>query len=107
VARSVLDGDAGDLGALQGPAHRFGLVAIESGEAGAKQLLVALGDDRFGKGIGLAEQPMGLASRRLNAFASFALAVQRADLDDPSGVGRKWPDGAVLLNACGRGAGSA
>src|SRR6185437_10378883 len=105
LPQSVLDGDAGDLGALQGPAHCLGLVAIKSGEAGAIQLLVALGDNRFGKRIGLAEQAVGLASRRLDARPCFALAVQRANLDDPSGVGREWLDGAVLLNGLRPGAG--
>ena len=31
---SVADGDAGNFGALQRPAYRFGLIVIEAGEAG-------------------------------------------------------------------------
>ena len=53
---SVANGDAGNIRALQRPAHRLGLVALEAGEAGAEQFAVVLGDDRFGEGIGLAQQ---------------------------------------------------
>ena len=53
VSVSVLDGDAGDVGTLQGPAYRLGLIAIEAGEARPEQLLVALGDHRFGERVGL------------------------------------------------------
>ena len=83
---------------------------VEAGKAGPEQLSVAFGDDRFGEGISLVEQAMGLAARGFDALPCFALALQRADLDDPSGVGRFRFDGAVLLNGgCGwmRGEGSA
>ena len=83
---------------LQGPADRLGLVAIEAGEAGPEQLLVALGDDRLGERIGLAEQAAGLAARRLDALARFAFTLERADLDDPAGMGRDRLDRAVLLD---------
>src|SRR3979409_1113992 len=69
--RSVLDGDAGDVGALQGPANRFGLIAIEAGEAGPEQLLVAFSDHRFGKWIGFGEQAAGLTARRFDALPGF------------------------------------
>src|SRR5260370_13287239 len=85
---SVANGDAGDVGALQGPADRFGLVAIEAGEAGPEQLPVALGEDRFSERIGLCQQAAGLTARGIDALPRFALALQRADLHDPSGVGR-------------------
>src|SRR5882757_6439514 len=73
--RSVLDGDAGNLGALQRPAHGFGLIAVEAGEAGAKQLAVTFGDHRFGERVGLAEQATGLVARGVDAFARFAFAL--------------------------------
>ena len=41
---------------------------------------------------------MGLIARRVDALPGFAFALQRADLDDPSGVGGDGLDGAVLLN---------
>ena len=53
---SVANRDAGDVGALQRPAYRFGLIAVEACEAGPEQLPVTLGDDRLGKRIGLGEQ---------------------------------------------------
>ena len=97
---SVANGDAGDIGALQRPADRFGLIALEAGEAGAEQLAVILGNDRLGEGIGLAEQAAGLIARQIDARAGFAFAFQRADLDDPAGVGDggRGLDGAVLLD---------
>jgi len=73
---------------LRGVDHRIvhrrgqrGTVWVEAGEAGPEQLSVALGDDRFGERIGLAEQAVGLAPRRLYALACLALAVERADLE--------------------------
>ena len=97
ACRSVANGDAGDVGALQRPADRFGLIAVEAGEAGPEQLPVALGDDRFGERIGLRKQAAGLIARRIDALQRFAFALQRADLDDPSGVDGDRLDGAVLL----------
>ena len=32
---------------FQRPAYRFGLIAVEAGEAGAEQLAIALGDHRL------------------------------------------------------------
>ena len=61
--RSVANGDAGNVVVLQGPAHRFGLITIEAGEAGPEQLFFALGDDRFGERISLVEQAVGLTAR--------------------------------------------
>src|SRR5260370_30156301 len=95
---SVANGDAGDVRALQGPADRFGLIAVEAGEAGPEQLPVAFGDDRFGKRIGLRKQAAGLTARRIDALPRLAFALQRADLNDPSGVGGDRLDGADLLN---------
>ena len=98
IDRSVLDCDAGDVGTLQGPACRFGLIAVEASEACPEQLFVAFADDRFGKRIGLGEQSFGLTARRFDPFLSFGFAIQCADLNDPAGVGRDGLDGAVLLN---------
>src|SRR5258708_25590424 len=84
---AVADGNAGNIGALQRPAYRFGLVAVEAGETSREQLPVAFGDNRLGKRIGLGKQAAGLVARRLNALPRFAFAFQRADLNDPSGVG--------------------
>src|ERR1700730_19221596 len=88
IDRSVLDCDAGDVGTLQGPACRFGLIAVEAGEACPEQLLVAFADDRFGKRIGLGEQSFGLGARRFDPFLSFCFAIQSTDLNDPAGVDR-------------------
>src|ERR1700733_13288258 len=93
--RSVANRDAGDVAVLQRPAHRFGLIAIEAGEAGPEQLSFALGDDRFGERVGLVEQAVGLTARGFDAQAGFAFAFQRSDLNDPSGVGGFGLDGAV------------
>src|SRR3954468_8206408 len=98
AASSVLDGDARDFGALQHPAHRFGLIAVEAGKAGPEQLLFALGDDRLGKRISLRQQSVGLVARRIDALQGFGLALQRADLNDPAGAGCDRLAGAVLLN---------
>ena len=98
VARLVLDGDAGHVGALQSPAHRLGLVAVETGKPRAKQLLVALGDDRLGKRIGPAEQAVGLGARSFDTLMRFAFAVERADLNDLAGAGGDRRDRAVLLD---------
>src|SRR6202022_1796216 len=65
---SVPNGDAGDVGALQRPAYRFGLVALEAGEARPEQLPVAFGDDRLGERIGLGQQAAGLIARRIDAL---------------------------------------
>jgi hypothetical protein len=72
---------------LQRPAHRFGLIAIEAGETGPEQLAFALGDDRFGERISLVEQAVGLTARGVDTLTRFAFAFQRADLNDPSGMG--------------------
>src|SRR6266481_931762 len=96
--RSVPNGDAGNVGTLQRLAHRFRLIAAEAGEAGPVQFLVALGDDRFGEGIGFRQQAVGLAARGIDALPRFAFALERADLNDPSGVGRGGFDGGVLLS---------
>src|SRR5712671_2036780 len=98
LCESVTDGDAGDVGALQRPAYRFGLIAIEAGEAGPEQLPFALGDNRLGKRIGVRKQTAGLAARCFEPLPRFAFGFQRADLDDPSGVGSDRLDRAVLLN---------
>ena len=72
---SVPNGDAGDVGAPQRPAHRFGLIAVEAGETGAEQLPVTFGDDRFGERIGLAEQAVGLVARgSMRSRASLSLS---------------------------------
>src|ERR1700687_3712067 len=96
--RSIPDGDAGDVGALQGPANCFCLVVVEAGEAGGDKLPVAFGADGFGKRIGVREQAAGLTARCLDALPRFALTLQRADLNDPAGVGGDRLDRAVLLN---------
>src|SRR6202158_1531217 len=98
IYRSIPDGDAGDVGALQGPANRFGLIAVEAGEASPEQLLVAFSDHRFGKRIGFGEQPAGLTARRFDALPRFVFAIQRADLNDPASMGRDGLDRTVLLN---------
>ena len=94
---------------LQRAANRLGLVAIKAGETGAEQLAVALGDDRFGKRIGLGEQAVGLAAGGFDALLSLVFAFERADLDDPSGVDRDRIDGGVLRGGprlrCRRGIG--
>ena len=41
---------------------------------------------------------MGLVARGIDTLASFALALERADLNNPSGVGCLRLVGAVLLN---------
>src|SRR5207253_5039028 len=69
---------------LQCFADRFGLIALEAGEAGAEQLSVILGNDRLGEGIGLAQQAAGLAAGKFDPLLGFAFAFQRADLDDRS-----------------------
>src|SRR2546430_7279058 len=102
--RSVLDGDAGDVGTLQGPAYRLGLIAIEAGEARPEQLFIAFGDHRFGERIGLGEQSAGLAARGFDALLRFGFAVQCADLNDPAGMGRDGFDGTVLLDGLWLGA---
>src|SRR5258708_5715745 len=96
--RSILDGDAGDVGALQGPAYRFGLIAIEAGEASPEQLFVAFGDDRFGERICLGEQSFGLTARRVDSLLRFTFAVEGADLNDPASMHRGGLDRTVLLN---------
>src|ERR1700730_10878641 len=98
ACRSVLDGDAGDVRALQCPAYRLGLVVVEAGKAGAKQLLVAFGDDRLSERIGVSEQAAGLIARRVDALPGLAFTFQCADLNDPSGAGGDRLDGAGLLN---------
>src|SRR4030081_3675345 len=55
----VANGDAGNIGALQRLADRFGLIALEAGEAGAEELAIILGNDRLGEWIGLAQQAAG------------------------------------------------
>src|SRR5882757_8514906 len=86
--RSIPDGDARDVGALQRPADRLGLIPVEAGKTSPEQLPFALGDYRLGEGIGLAEHAAGLIARGFEALPGFAFGFQRADLDDPSG-----PDG--------------
>ena len=81
-----MDGNAGNVGAPQCLAHGFGLVALKTGETGAEQLSVVLGDDRLGKRIGLRKQAARLAACGLDALLGFAFAFERADLNDPSGV---------------------
>src|SRR5271170_6790971 len=77
----VANGDAGDVGAPQGPARRLGLIAFKAGEAGAEQFAIAFGDHRFGERIGLAKQSVGLIARRFDALLGFAFALQRANLN--------------------------
>src|SRR5580658_3902867 len=96
---SVPNGDAGDVGALQRPANRLGLVAVKTGEASPEQLSVALGDDRFGERIRLRKQAAGLVTGDLDALPGLAFALQGADLNDPSGVGGNRLDRAVLLHS--------
>ena len=91
---------------LQRPAYRLGLIAVEAGETGPVQLLVALGDDRLGERIGLREQPAGLIAGRVEALLGFVLALERADLNDPAGVDRDLLVGAVLLDGLRLGAGA-
>ena len=69
---SVPNRDAGNVGALQRLAHRLGLIAVEAGEAGPEQLPFALGDDRFGEGLGLGKQVAGLAARGFDPGARTA-----------------------------------
>ena len=88
------------------PARRFGLIAVEAGKAGPEQLSVTLGNDGFRERIGLAEQAAGLIARRVDAQPRFALALQRTDLNDPSGMGCDGLDGPVLLNGLRLGTGS-
>src|SRR5258708_34038055 len=75
----VADRDAGDVGVFQRPGYRFGLIAVEAGEAGPEQFSVAFGDDRLGERIGFREQAVGLIARGLDALQRFALAFERAD----------------------------
>lgn len=82
---------------LQGPAHRFRLIAVEAGKTGPEQLSVAFGHHRFGERIGLGEQAVGLTARRVDALQRFTFAFQRADLNDPSGVDGERLVGGVLL----------
>ena len=86
AARSVLDRDAGDFGALQRLADGFGLRALKSGKPGAVEFLVTPGDDRLGEGIGLAHHAARLFTGCVKPAAGLAFALQRADLDDPAGV---------------------
>ena len=116
---SVANGDAGNIGALQRPAYRLGLVALEAGEPGAEQFSIVLGDDRLGERIGLVEQAARLTAGEIDALARLAFALERADLDDPSGMGRggsglagdvllrwfgAWRGVGIAATACGRGA---
>src|SRR4030088_2395488 len=84
---SVANGDAGNIGALQRLADRFGLIALEAGEAGAEQLAIILGNDRLGERIGLAQKAAGLVPREIDPGTGLSFAFQRADLDDPAAVG--------------------
>src|SRR5690242_14263825 len=88
--RSVPDGHAGYVGTLQRLADRLGLIAIEPGKAGAVELVIAFRNDGLGEGIGLAEQPARPVAGGLDALLRFVLALQRADLNDPSAVHRRW-----------------
>src|SRR5882757_1680370 len=83
---SVANGDAGNIGALQRLADRFGLIALKAGEAGAEQLAIILGHHRLGEGVGPAEQAVGLIAREIDTGTGFSFAFQRADLDDPAVV---------------------
>src|SRR4051794_36114379 len=67
-ARSVPDRDAGDVGALQRPADRLGLIAVEPGEARAKQLFVAPCDHGLGKRVGIAQHSAGALARGLETL---------------------------------------
>src|SRR5438128_2649222 len=96
--RSVADGDAGDVGALQGAADGFGLVPLEPGEAGAVELAIVLGDDRLGEWIGLAEQAAGRAARGIDALLGLVLALERANLDDPAAMGDDRPGRGAHLD---------
>src|SRR4051794_28238110 len=91
--RSVADGHAGDIGALQGAAYGFGLVAVEPGEAGAVELAIVFRDDRLGERVGLAEQAAGRAAGSVDALLGFVLALERADLDDPAAMVHDLPGG--------------
>src|SRR4051794_40089292 len=84
LPRSVPDRDAGNLGALQGPADSFRLVAVEAREACAEQLFLAPGYNRFGEGISIAEHAPSAFARGLDALPCLALGLQRADLNDPA-----------------------
>jgi hypothetical protein len=93
LERSVANGDAGDVGALQCPADLLGLVPLEAGEAGTEQLANVLGNDRLGERIGLVEQAAGLVAGEIDTGAGFAFAFETADLDDPAGAGVDDPAG--------------
>ena len=101
IERSVVHGDAGNVSALQGLANRFGLIALQSGEPRAVELAVAFRHHRLGEGVRLAEQAAGLIARRIDALLSFAFAFERADLNDPAGMGHGL-DGQVVLSGRGR-----
>ena len=77
AVRSVLvpDGDAGNVGTLQRPAHRLGLVAVEAGEAGPEQLPVALATTGSLKGSALPSRPRAWSrARSIRARASPSLS---------------------------------
>ncbi len=78
---------AGDVGAIQRLADRLGLISLEAGEADTEQLAIVSGNNQLGEGMGLAEQATGPAAREIDTGAGIAFAFQRADLDDPAGVG--------------------
>jgi hypothetical protein len=94
-----VNGHAGDLGASQRLADSFGLITFKTGEAGAKQRSIVLGDNRFGEWIGLREQTARLTACGFDALLGFAFALERANLNDPSGVADDRLRGAALLNS--------
>ena len=51
--------DAGNLAALERPAYRFGLIAVEAGKTGPKKCPIALGDHCLGERVSLVEQADG------------------------------------------------
>src|SRR5258708_12033422 len=64
----VADRDAGDVGVFQRPAYRFGLIAVEAGEAGPEQFSVAFGDDRLGEPTAFPHHALALIPPALPAF---------------------------------------
>src|SRR5690242_15107189 len=82
---SVVHRHAGDVGALQLLAHRFGLVAVEHGEAGTNQRLSALRDG-LRERVRLVQETLRVVACGLDALLGFRFTLQCADLHDPAGM---------------------
>src|SRR5712691_7548163 len=84
---SVLYGEAVDLVFLEIPAGRLGALLVQPGKARAIERFLALVHP-FGERVGLPQDGLADALRRMEALARLAFIGERADLDDPAGA--RW-----------------